>query len=210
MKERNPDENLDFFFFRRIFARSMTNEEKKQRDELVSKNMGYVVTLARQYSCELLTTDDLVSEGSFGMIKAAEKFDPSRGKPFVTFAAPYIRHSIEEAIRKVTGEVPVLSTDESLPVGSKNNYTLLNVLEDKDAPKADAALEQNALSDDLVKAIVVLDSREQAVIRAFFGVDEERKTMAEIGIMLGLKRERIRQIRDKALRKMRKASSVKS
>ena len=188
----------------------MTNEEKKQRDELVSKNMGYVVTLARQYSCELLTTDDLVSEGSFGMIKAAEKFDPSRGKPFVTFAAPYIRHSIEEAIRKVTGEVPVLSTDESLPVGSKNNYTLLNVLEDKDAPKADAALEQNALSDDLVKAIVVLDSREQAVIRAFFGVDEERKTMAEIGIMLGLKRERIRQIRDKALRKMRKASSVKS
>ena len=188
----------------------MTNEEKKQRDELVSKNMGYVVTLARQYSCELLTTDDLVSEGSFGIIKAAEKFDPSRGKPFVTFAAPYIRHSIEEAIRKVTGKVPVLSTDESLPVGSKNNYTLLNVLEDKDAPKADAALEQNALSDDLVKAIVVLDSREQAVIRAFFGVDEERKTMAEIGIMLGLKRERIRQIRDKALRKMRKASSVKS
>ena len=86
----------------------------------------------------------------------------------------------------------------------------MNVLEDKDAPKADAALEQNALSDDLVKAIVVLDSREQAVIRAFFGVDEERKTMAEIGLMLGLKRERIRQIRDKALRKMRKASSVKS
>ena len=210
MKERNPDENLDFFFYCIIFASSMTNEEKKQRDELVSKNMGYVVTLARQYSCELLTTDDLVSEGSFGIIKAAEKFDPSRGKPFVTFAAPYIRHSIEEAIRKVTGEVPVLSTDESLPVGSKNNYTLLNVLEDKDAPKADAALEQNALSDDLVKAIVVLDSREQAVIRAFFGVDEERKTMAEIGIMLGLKRERIRQIRNKALRKMRKASSVKS
>lgn len=102
--------------------------DKKQRDELVSKNMGYVVTLARQYSSELLSTDDLISEGSIGMIKAAEKYDPSRGKPFVTFAAPYIRYSIEEAIRKVTGEVPVLSTDESLPVGSKNNYTLLNVL----------------------------------------------------------------------------------
>lgn len=102
--------------------------DKKQRDELVSKNMGYVVTLARQYSSELLSTDDLISEGSIGMIKAAEKYDPSRGKPFVTFAAPYIRHSIEDAIRKVTGEVPVLSTDESLPVGSKNNYTLLNVL----------------------------------------------------------------------------------
>ncbi len=197
MKERNPDENLDFFFY----------EDKKQRDELVSKNMGYVVTLARQYSSELLSTDDLISEGSIGMIKAAEKYDPSRGKPFVTFAAPYIRHSIEDAIRKVTGEVPVLSTDESLPVGSKNNYTLLNVLEDKDAPKADQAVEQNALSDDLVRAIDFLNEREQAVIRGIYGVDEERKTMAEMGLALGLKRERVRQIRDKALRKMRKASS---
>ena len=181
--------------------------DKKLRDELVSKNMGYVVTLARQYTCELLTTDDLVSEGSIGMIKAAEKFDASRGKPFVPFAAPYIRHAIEEAIRKVTGEVPVLSTDESLPVGSKNNYTLLNVLEDKDAPKADAAVEQNALSDDMLSAIVTLNEREQTVIKAFFGIDEEHKTMAEIGQAMGLKRERVRQIRDKALRKMHKASS---
>ena len=184
----------------------MADEQKKQRDELVSKNIGYVVTLARQYSCELLSTDDLISEGSIGMIKAAEKFDPSKGKPFVTFAAPYIRHSIEEAIRKVTGDIPVLSTDESLPVGSKNNYTLLHVLEDKDAPKADQSLEQNALSDDLVRAIVFLNEREQAVIRAFFGVDTERQTMAEIGETLGVKRERVRQIRDKALRKLRKAS----
>ena len=184
----------------------MANEQKRQRDELVSKNMGYVVTLARQYSCELLSTDDLISEGSIGMIKAAEKYDPSRGKPFVTFAAPYIRHSIEEAIRKVTGEVPVLSTDESLPIGSKNNYTLLNVLEDKDAPRADHAVEHNALSDDLVRAIVILNEREQEVIKAFFGVDTERKTMAEIGAELNLKRERVRQIRDKALRKLRKAS----
>ena len=176
------------------------------RDELVTKNMGYVVTLARQYSSELLSTNDLISEGSIGLIKAAEKFDPSRGKPFVTFAAPYIRRSIEDAIRRVTGEIPVLSTDESLPVGSNNNYTLLNVLEDKDAPKTDQALEQNALSDKLVRAINVLNEREQSVIRAFYGVDMERQTMAEIGESLGLKRERVRQIRDKALRKLHKVS----
>lgn len=189
-----------------IFVGTMTNEQKRQRDDLVSKNMGYVVTLARQYQSELLSTDDLISEGSIGMIKAAEKFDPGKGKPFVTFAAPYIRHSIEEAIRKVTGEIPVLSTDESIPVGSKNNYTLLHVLEDKDAPKTDQSLEQNTLSDDLVRAVVFLSEREQAVIKAFFGVDTERQTMAEIGKSLGLKRERVRQIRDKALRKLRKAS----
>ena len=183
----------------------MTNE-KLTRDELVTKNMGYVITLARQYSCELLSTNDLISEGSIGLIKAAEKFDPSRGKPFVTFAAPYIRRSIEDAIRRVTGEIPVLSTDENLPVGSNNNYTLLNVLEDKDAPKTDQALEQNALSDKLVRAINVLNEREQSVIRAFYGVDMERQTMAEIGESLGLKRERVRQIRDKALRKLHKVS----
>lgn len=185
----------------------MANEQKNiSRNELIEKNMGYVVTLARQYSCELLTTDDLVSEGSIGMIKAAEKFDPSRGKPFVTFAAPYIRHSIEEAIRRVTGDIPVLSTDESLPVGSKNNYTLLNVLEDKDAPKADLVFEQNALSDELLQVIDVLNEREQEVVKGCFGINGERKTMAEIGLQLGLKRERVRQIRDKALRKLRKAS----
>ena len=180
--------------------------ERNERDHLITSNMGYVVTLARQYKNDLLSTDDLVSEGSIGLMKAADKFDPSRGKPFVTFAAPYIRRSIEDAIRRVTGETPVLSTDESLPVGSNNNFTLLNVLEDKDAPNAGQELEQKTLSDDLVSAIGVLNEREQAVVKAFFGIDEERQTMAEIGEGLGLKRERVRQIRDKALRKLHKVS----
>ena len=175
-----------------------------ERDTLITSNMGYVVTLARQYKSNILSTDDLISEGSIGLMKAADKFDPSRGKPFVTFAAPYIRKSIEEAISRVTGEMPVMSTDESLPVGSNNNFTLLNVLEDKDAPKTDHILEQGTLSDELAQAIGTLNEREQAVVRKFFGVDCQRMTMAEIGEELGLKRERVRQIRDKAMRKLRK------
>jgi len=175
-----------------------------ERDTLITSNMGYVVTLARQYKSDILSTDDLISEGSIGLMKAADKFDPSRGKPFVTFAAPYIRKSIEEAISRVTGEMPVMSTDESLPVGSNNNFTLLNVLEDKDAPKTDHILEQGTLSDELAQAIGTLNEREQAVVRKFFGVDCQRMTMAEIGEELGLKRERVRQIRDKAMRKLRK------
>ena len=178
--------------------------EKSERDALITANMGYVVTLARQYKSELLSTDDLISEGSIGLMKAAEKFDPSRGKPFVTFAAPFIRRSIENAISHLSGEVPVMSTDESLPIGSNNNYTLLNVLEDKDAPKTDAALELNALSDEMAAAISTLNEREQAVIRRYFGIDSQRMTMAEIGTELGLKRERVRQIRDKAVRKLKK------
>ena len=178
--------------------------KKSERDALITGNMGYVVTLARQYRSELLSTDDLISEGSIGLMKAADKFDPSRGKPFVTFAAPFIRKSIEDAISRITGEVPVMSTDESLPIGSNNNFTLLNVLEDKDAPKTDAILEQNSLSDEMATAISTLNEREQAVIRRYFGIDSQRMTMAEIGTELGLKRERVRQIRDKAVRKLKK------
>ena len=190
----------------RIFARRKKKKTmtKNERDALITGNMGYVVTLARQYRSELLSTDDLISEGSIGLMKAADKFDPSRGKPFVTFAAPFIRKSIEDAISRITGEVPVMSTDESLPIGSNNNFTLLNVLEDTGAPKTDAILEQNSLSDEMATAISTLNEREQAVIRRYFGIESQRMTMAEIGEELGLKRERVRQIRDKAVRKLKK------
>ncbi len=177
----------------------MTDKEK-----LITENRGYVVTLARQYTCELLDTDDLVSEGTIGLIKASEKFDPGRGKPFVTFAAPYIRTAIEAAIRHVTGEVTVKSTDESIPVGSRNNYTLLHVLEDKNAQRADAKMERELLAEELEDSLHLLDERETAVVRRYFGVGFDRMTMAEIGGELGLKRERVRQVRDKALRKLRK------
>ena len=172
--------------------------------DLVTENIGYVVTLARQYKSDILTTDDLVSEGVIGMMKAAEKYDASRGKPFVTFAAPYIREAIEKAINKLDTEVNVRSTDESLPRGSRNNYTLLNVLEDKDSPRADAAIEQT-LSDDMLKGISQLDERQQAVVKRYFGIGQERQTMAEIGMEMGLKRERVRQIRNQALRKLKRS-----
>lgn len=180
----------------------MTDKEK-----LVTENIGYVVTLARQYKSDILSTDDLVSEGSIGLMKAAAKYDPSRGKPFVTFAAPYIRRSIEAAISRIDEDAEVRSTDESLPVGSHNNYTLLNVLEDKDAAKADAAVEEASLSEDLVRAIGVLNEREQTVVRHCYGIQEQRLTMAEIGEKMSLKRERVRQIRNQAIRKLHKAAS---
>ena len=180
---------------------------KNERDALVTGNMGYVVTLARQYKSELLTTDDLTGEGAIGLVKAAERFDPQRGKPFVTFAAPYIRRSIEEAISRVSGDVPLRSTDESLPVGSNNGYTLLNVLEDKDAPQADAIAERDALDDRFVAAVGRLDARSQAVVTRYYGIGHDHMTMAEIGEELGLKRERVRQIRDRAVRQLRKLAA---
>ncbi len=188
----------------------------KNNDKLITDNIGYVVTVARQYKSDILSTDDLVSEGCIGLMKAARKFDPERGKPFITFAAPYIRQAIESAIGKTEGpenskaEKPVRSMDEPLPVGSKNNYTLLNVLEDPDAKKADAMVEEGTLSDDLVRVIGILNDREQAVVTRFFGIGSERQTMAEIADSLELKRERVRQIRNQAVRKLRKEARRQS
>ena len=180
----------------------------KEQEKLVTANMGYVVTRARQYRSDILGTNDLISEGAIGLMKAAEKFDPERGKPFVTFAAPYIRRSIETAIGKVKTDTDVRSTDESLPVGSRNNFTLLNVLEDVHAEKADVLVEEDTLNDDLLACIDVLNEREREVISRYYGLKGWRQTMAEIAADMGLKRERVRQERDKAVRKLRRASKA--
>ena len=177
-----------------------------EQERLVTQNMGYVVTLARQYKSDILSTDDLVSEGAIGLMKAAQKFDPSRGKPFVTFAAPYIRHSIEAAIQRLDTDQQLRSTDESLPIGSRNNYTLLTVLEDASAAKPAELVEESTLSDDMVKSMVVLNQRETDVVRRYYGLLGQRLTMAEIAEDMGLKRERVRQIRDVAVRKLKKAA----
>ena len=178
----------------------------KEQDKLVTANMGYVVTLARQYKSDILSTDDLVSEGAIGLMKAAEKYDTSKGKPFVTFAAPYIRRAIEKAISRLATDIDTRSTDESLPIGSRNNYTLLNVLEDKNVLQADATVEEATLTDDLLKCMNVLNEREQRVINLYYGNGYERQTMAEIAETMELKRERVRQVRDQALRKLKKAA----
>jgi RNA polymerase primary sigma factor len=178
----------------------------KEQDKLVTANMGYVVTLARQYKSDILSTDDLVSEGAIGLMKAAEKYDASKGKPFVTFAASYIRRAIEKAIGRLATDIDTRSTDESLPIGSRNNYTLLNVLEDKNALQADATVEEATLTDDLLKCMNVLNEREQRVINLYYGNGYERQTMAEIAETMELKRERVRQVRDQALRKLKKAA----
>ena len=181
----------------------------KEQEKLVTDNMGYVITLARQYKSDVLSTDDLISEGSIGIMKAATKYDPSRGKPFVTFAAPYIRRSIKAAISRLETTTDVRSTDESLPVGSRNNYTLLNVLEDVNAEKADAIVEENSLNDDLLACIDVLNAREREVVSRYYGLKGWRQTMAEIAEDMALKRERVRQERDKAIRKLHRAAKSK-
>jgi RNA polymerase primary sigma factor len=191
----------------KILAEQIQKGNKYALDELTSANLRYVVKVAKQYTGRGVALEDLISEGNIGLMRAAEKFDAARGKRFVTFAAPFIRKSIEEAIDKQEGSSQPISVDEPIPLGSQNNFSLLNVLEDKDAPRADQHTEQEALILELKKVIDVLDEREQTVIKYFFGIECDHLTMAEIATTMGIKRERVRQIRDKAVRKLRKANS---
>lgn len=190
-----------------------------EQEKLVTENIGYVVSVAKQYANRGVDFDDLISEGNMAMIEAAAKYDPSKGTRFVSYAAPIIRHAMERAIENQAGlyrvprseasrdekkrKMPV-SVDEPIPVGSKTNFNLLNVLANGNVEQVGAQME-DAVTDERVRIMLsVLDDREREVISKLFGFGCEQFTMAEIGDSMNLKRERVRQIRDKAMRKIRK------
>ncbi len=192
--------------------------DSKALEQLTKANVKYVLSLAHQYNGKGLDEDDLVSEGNIAMMHAAQKFDASKGVRFVVFATPYIRQAMEKAIGEQNAMYQAsrgkgntrshhshpVSIDQPIPVGSKNSLTLLGVLENSDAKQADEDLNQSILSENLALSLEHLSAREQQVISYIFGLKGDHYTMAEIGVKMGLKRERVRQIRNKALRKLHK------
>lgn len=192
----------------------------KEQDKLVTDNIGYVVTMAKQYAGRGVPMDDLVSEGNMAMVDASRKFEADKGKRFVSYAAPFIRHAMEEAIERQAGlyrvprseatretkrrKMPV-SVDEPIPFGSATGFSLLSLLVNKNVKQADLSIEDEQTAQKINNAIAKLDDREREVVKRYFGIGAETNTMAEIGGAMGLKRERVRQIRNKAIRKLRKA-----
>lgn len=188
-------------------------------EKLTKANLKFVVSLAHQYRNRGLEEDDLISEGNIGMMYAAQRFDGKKGVRFVVFAAPYIRKAMEEAIKEQSTlyKLPkneknkyekirsrALSIDQPVPVGSNNNFTLQHILENENAKQTDDQLNQDILSNEIQKGLDVLDEREKRIITYIYGLTGSHYTMAEIAEEMGLKRERVRQIRDKALRKLHK------
>ena len=188
-------------------------------EKLTKANLKFVVSLAHQYRNRGLGEDDLISEGNIGMMYAAQRFDGKKGVRFVVFATPYIRKAMEEAIKEQSTlyKLPkneknkyekirsrALSIDQPVPVGSNNNFTLQHILENENAKQTDDQLNQDILSNEIQKGLDVLDEREKRIITYIYGLTGSHYTMAEIAEEMGLKRERVRQIRDKALRKLHK------
>ena len=200
-------------------AQRIQNGDSEAINQLVSANLNFVAHLAKNYLGQGVDFDDLVSEGNIGMIRAAAHFKPDYGHRFVTFAAPSIRQAMEKTIRQQAGlyKAPqhdksennakkgrVVSVEAPIPAGSQNNYNLLHIVENKNAQLADEDLLERDSIENIGEIIDILDDRERQVISLIFGIGTDRHTMAETGMMMNLKRERVRQIRDKALRKLRK------
>ncbi len=191
---------------------------EKGIETLVSENMNYVRAMADRYRNRGVDFEDLVSEGCVAMIEAAGKYDPSRGNRFVSYAKPYMEKAMSRIVAasanggmRVDDQSPKyvrkqspLSVDAPVRAGSK--FTLLDILADPDAKQGDENTILKAMLEDLKAALATLDKRGRDVISAFYGLEHARLTMAEIAEDMGLRRERVRQIRDKALRKMSKTT----
>ncbi len=234
-------------------AQSIRKGDQKALDRLTRANLRFVVSVAKQYQNQGLSLPDLINEGNLGLIKAAQKFDETRGFKFISYAVWWIRQSILQAIAEQSRLVRLplnqlgsvnkinkvlnkfeqenerrpnieeiadqinlpeekieeamkangkhISVDAPFSEGEDNN--LLDVLVNNDAPMADKALGAESLKSEINQALQILNERERNVIEAFFGINQQEMTLEEIGSKYGLTRERVRQIKEKAIRKLR-------
>ena len=190
---------------------------KEDRNKIVTDNMGLVVSTARKYQGQGLELDDLVSEGTIGMIKAAERYNPEKGG-FAAFALPEIKKSIEAAIEQQSGLYRIPRKEKSVvekkrsvplsvdaPLGGRENINLLSLLVNTNAKDSDIDATSSSYMKLIIDVLDLLDKREREVITCFYGIRRDWLSLAEIAAQMCIKRERARQIRDKATRKIRKA-----
>jgi RNA polymerase primary sigma factor len=223
-------------------------------ESLTKANLRFVVSVAKQYQNQGLSLGDLINEGNLGLIKAAKRFDETRGFKFISYAVWWIRQSILQALaeqsrivrlplnrvgalNKIGKELSKLEQEyerlpsaaelaESLemtvtevadtlkisgrhlsvdaPFAQGEDNRLLDVLENEETPSPDNELEGESLQVEIERALAKLTQREAEVIRLYFGIGREHSlTLEEIGERFDLTRERVRQIKEKALRKLR-------
>jgi RNA polymerase primary sigma factor len=219
--------------------------DQKAKDELIVRNLRYVIDVAKGYQGQGLPLEELIAEGNFGICKAAKRFDPEKGMKFITYAVWWIRQSILQAlsentrvvripinkineiqkIRKImeremqtTGELShseyevdhdILEMYSAFPVRldseTSSEQPMIELFPNKDAVPPDSRFESESLRIDLETILDNLDDREIEILKYYHGIDEFRPfTLEEIGNILGLTRERIRQIKKKSLKKLRR------
>lgn len=184
-------------------AERIRKGDQQAVDRLVTGNLRYVVHVAKLYLGQGLPLDDLINEGNIGLIKAAGNFQGGR---FVNYAEHVIRAHIEKAIQEKGTDEASIRRQYSFdaPLANNERATMLDLLPNPEPPQADQQLEQRQDADSMAAVIDQLNEREQTVIKAFYGIGQPVLTLAEIGRQLGVSRERARQIRNTAIRKMKR------
>ena len=247
-----PDEEVEL-------AQRIRKGDQEALEKLTRANLRFVVSVAKQYQNQGLSLPDLINEGNLGLIKAAEKFDETRGFKFISYAVWWIRQSILQALaeqsrivrlplnqvgslnkinkaltrfeqeneRQPTNEelsemidVPKDKISDTLRVGSRHvsvdapfvegaDNSLLDVLPNDDSPSADRGLVNESLNTEIERALSTLTDREREIVKSFFGIGCQEMTLEEIGERFGLTRERVRQIKEKAIRRLKSPSRSK-
>ena len=234
-------------------AQRIRKGDRKALERLTRSNLRFVVSVAKQYQNQGLSLADLINEGNLGLIKAAEKFDETRGFKFISYAVWWIRQSILQAIAEQSRivrlplnqvgsinkinrmlskfeqenerrpsieeisehiDLPEDKIDEAMHVTGRQisvdapfvegeDNSLLDILVNDDAPMADRQLVMESLQSEIANALQMLSERERNIITAFYGIGQSEMTLEDIGNKFGLTRERVRQIKEKAIRRLR-------
>jgi len=241
-------------------AKKIRDGDQRSLEKLTRANLRFVVSVAKQYQNQGLSLPDLINEGNLGLIKAARRFDETRGFKFISYAVWWIRQSILQALAeqsrivrlplnqvgslnkinkayskleqefereptpeelanlldlpqdKITDTMKVSGRHVSMdaPLASGEESTLMDVIANGDSPRADAALINESLSREIDRALSTLTERERDVVKLFFGIGiNHGLTLEEIGAKFDLTRERVRQIKEKAVRRLRHSSRSK-
>jgi RNA polymerase primary sigma factor len=240
-------------------AQRIKKGDAQALDALVRANLRFVVSVAKQYQFQGLSLPDLINEGNLGLIKAAQKFDETKGFKFISYAVWWIRQSILQAIseqarvvrlplnqvgslgkihkisarfeqenerdpsaeelaevlempvEKVAGTLRVSGRSMSIdaPFSDGEDNSLLDVLENKDSVIADTFLMKESLSNEIKRTLSVLSDKERSVLECYFGIGCPEMSLEAIGEELGLTKERTRQIKEKALKRLRHKSKSK-
>ena len=240
-------------------AQRIKKGDAQALERLTKANLRFVVSVAKQYQNQGLTLPDLINEGNLGLLKAAERFDETRGFKFISYAVWWIRQSILQAIseqsrivrlplnqvgslNKINREIskfeqenerqpslheiadkidlPQDKIDEAMsvnghhvsvdaPFSDGEDSSLLDVLVNDEIPTTDNSLVNESLQSEIQAALTILNDRERKVVEASYGINQQELTLEEIGEKFGLSRERVRQIKEKAIRKLRTCTKNK-
>lgn len=241
-------------------AQLIKNGDQKALDTLTTANLRFVVSVSKQYQNQGLTLPDLINEGNAGLVKAAKRFDETRGFKFISYAVWWIRQAILQALaeqsrivrlplnkigsinkinkaysfleqenerppsaQEIASKLDLSLTDvkQSMKISGRHvsmdapfqegeTSNLYDVMNSSESPRPDSALMQDALNIEVNRALNSLSEKEAEVIRHYYGISKKQPmSLQEIGDSFGLTRERVRQIKEKGIRRLRQNSKSK-